>query len=81
MFTAAALYPILLTPRFSEVHDPASTRTALAVYSSTHTKPLKRLEFLSTLNSQLEQGVNERVSRLNTSVAIGAAKDEGRNVE
>ena len=81
MFSATALYPISLTTHFSEWRDRASTRTALAVYSFTHTKPLKRLEPPLALNTELKQGVNERVSRLTTSVAIGAANDEGRNVE
>jgi len=58
------------------------TTTALAVYLFTDKKPLKRLGFLSgVVNTELKQGVNERVSRLTTSVAIGAANDEGRNVE
>ena len=37
--------------------------------------------FLEVVNTQLKQGVNESVSRLSTSVAIGAGNDEGRDVE
>ena len=42
----------------------STSTTALAVCLFTDKKPLKRLGFLSgVVNTQLKQGVNERVSR------------------
>ena len=61
VLSAAVLNP---TPRFSEVHRRVPTKTALAVYLFTDKKPLKRLGLLSgVVNTQLKQGVNERISR------------------
>jgi hypothetical protein len=41
----------------------SATTTALAVYSFTHKKPLKRFGGLSgVVATQIKQGVNERVS-------------------
>src|SRR6266853_663585 len=42
---------ISLTPRFSEVHGLVCCRTASAVYSFTHKKPLKRLESSQVVNT------------------------------
>jgi hypothetical protein len=41
----------------------SETTTALAVCLFTSKKPLKRLGLLSSINTQLKQGVNERVGR------------------
>ena len=65
VFRVAVLYPISLTPRFSEVngqvcyHNPESIRGLLDSY--------KTAEAVGTLsgvvNTQLKQGVNETVNR------------------
>jgi hypothetical protein len=50
VFSVALIYsifPISLTPRFSEVHGRSATTTALAVRGS-----------LGIINTQLKQGVN-----------------------
>jgi hypothetical protein len=53
-----SIFPISLTPRFSEVHGRSATTTALAVYLFTDKKPLKRLGLLGVVNTQLKEGVN-----------------------
>jgi hypothetical protein len=62
MFIVAPIYsifPISLTPRFSEVHGRSAATTALAVYLFTDIKPLKRFGAPSgVINTQLKQGVN-----------------------
>jgi len=54
-----SIFPISLTPRFSEVHGRSATTTALAVCLFTDKKPLKRFGAPSgIINTQLKQGVN-----------------------
>ena len=54
----------------------STTTTALAVYSFTKKKPLKRLGLSGVDNTQLKQGVNERIDTKHvvfviTSVTLG----------
>ena len=65
MFRVAVLYPISLTPRFSEVYGRVcNPQTALAVLLLHWQKTAEAVEALSgVVNTQLKQGVNERISR------------------
>jgi hypothetical protein len=54
-----SIFPISLTPRFSEVHGRSATTTTLAVCLFIDKKPLKRFGAPSgIINTQLKQGVN-----------------------
>jgi hypothetical protein len=62
VFSVALIYPIFpisLTPGFSEVQGRSTTTTAKAVCLFTDKKPLKRFGAPSgVINTQLRQGVN-----------------------
>jgi len=64
MFSVALIYRISLTPRFSEVQGRRFYHNRFSGFLLHRQKPLKRLGALSdVVNTQLKQGVNERVSQ------------------
>src|SRR5207249_4896514 len=65
VFSIVASYPISLTPRFSEVYGRVcNPQTALAVLLVHWQKTAEAVKALSDIvNTQLKQGVYERVSR------------------
>jgi hypothetical protein len=63
VFRVPVLYPISLTPRFSEVYGGASYHNRFSGLFA-HCKTAKAVGDPSgAANTQLKQGVNERVSR------------------
>jgi hypothetical protein len=61
VFSIAVLYPISLTPRFSEVYGRVCYHNRFSGLLVDSQKPLKRLGARSrVVNTQLKQGVNEK---------------------